>query len=195
SPDARGLTLARVCRCDAAAVAARPRRRVPRLLRFQQRDLHHAVVARRPRELHVREPHLRCDRRTIRLAVRRGAVDRAAPVPRRVGCRIQPPHGPHARAAEPGALSLRPTGWSAIRAVTVLAYVFLFGPVVVVVLLSFNPLEFGSFPLKGVTLRWYAELVHDRQIADAVKTSLMLGSVTALISTIGGVAAALALVR
>jgi len=92
-------------------------------------------------------------------------------------------------------LSLRPTGWSAIRAVTVLAYVFLFGPVVVVVLLSFNPLEFGSFPLKGVTLRWYAELVHDRQIADAVKTSLMLGSVTALISTIGGVAAALALVR
>ena len=92
-------------------------------------------------------------------------------------------------------MSLRPTGWSAIRAVTVLAYVFLFGPVVVVVLLSFNPLEFGSFPLKGVTLRWYAELVHDRQIADAVKTSLMLGSVTALISTIGGVAAALALVR
>jgi len=82
-----------------------------------------------------------------------------------------------------------------IRAVTLLAYVFLFGPVVVVVLLSFNPLEFGSFPLKGLTLRWYVELVHDRQIADAVKTSLLLGSATALISTIGGVAAALALVR
>jgi len=79
--------------------------------------------------------------------------------------------------------------------VTLLAYVFLFGPVVVVVLLSFNPLEFGSFPLKGLTLRWYVELVHDRQIADAVKTSLLLGSATALISTIGGVAAALALVR
>ena len=92
-------------------------------------------------------------------------------------------------------MRLRPTGWGAIRAVTLLAYVFLFGPVVVVVLLSFNPLEFGSFPLKGLTLRWYVELVHDRQIADAVKTSLLLGSATALISTVGGVAAALALVR
>jgi len=82
-----------------------------------------------------------------------------------------------------------------IRAVTLLAYVFLFGPVVVVVLLSFNPLEFGSFPLKGLTLRWYVDLIHDRQIAAAVRTSLLLGSATALISTLGGVAAALALVR
>jgi len=92
-------------------------------------------------------------------------------------------------------LRLRPTGWDAIRAVTLLAYVFLFGPVVVVVLLSFNPLEFGSFPLKGLTLRWYVDLIHDRQIAAAVRTSLLLGSATALISTLGGVAAALALVR
>jgi spermidine/putrescine transport system permease protein len=92
-------------------------------------------------------------------------------------------------------VKVRPTGWGAIRAVTLLAYVFLFGPVVVVVLLSFNPLEFGSFPLKGLTLRWYVQLAQDRQIAEAVKTSLLLGSATALISTIGGVAAALALVR
>ena len=92
-------------------------------------------------------------------------------------------------------MKLRPTGWGTIRVVTLLTYVFLFGPVVVVVLLSFNPLEFGSFPLKGLTLRWYVELVHDRQIAEAVRTSLLLGSATALISTIGGVAAALALVR
>jgi spermidine/putrescine transport system permease protein len=92
-------------------------------------------------------------------------------------------------------VKVRPTGWGAIRALTLLAYVFLFGPVVVVVLLSFNPLEFGSFPLKGLTLRWYVQLAQDRQIAEAVKTSLLLGSATALISTIGGVAAALALVR
>src|SRR5262249_22547124 len=116
-------------------------------------------------------------------------------VPRRGGRRVQPLHGPHARTAEPRALRFRPTGWGAIRAVTLLAYVFLFGPVVVVVLLSFNPLEFGSFPLKGLTLRWYVDLIHDRQIAAAVRTSLLLGSATALISTLGGVAAALALVR
>ncbi|HXJ79835.1 MAG TPA: ABC transporter permease [Candidatus Methylomirabilis sp.] len=92
-------------------------------------------------------------------------------------------------------MSARLSGWAAIRAVTVLTYAFLFGPVLVVILLSFNPLEFGSFPLKGLTLRWYAQLVRDGQIADAVETSLLLGSATALISTAGGVAAALALAR
>jgi spermidine/putrescine transport system permease protein len=86
-------------------------------------------------------------------------------------------------------------GWNAIRLVALLAYVFLFGPVAVVVLLSFNPLEFGSFPLKGLTLRWYAQLAQDGQIFAAVKTSLLLGSLTALVSTVVGVAAALALVR
>ena len=87
------------------------------------------------------------------------------------------------------------TGWNAIRAVAVLTYVFLFGPVAVVVLLSFNPLEFGSFPLKGVTLRWYVQLAQNAQIFAAVKTSLLLAGLTAVISTTVGVAAALALVR
>jgi spermidine/putrescine transport system permease protein len=89
----------------------------------------------------------------------------------------------------------RATGWNAIRATALLTYLFLFGPVAVVILLSFNPLEFGGFPLRGVTLRWYVALAHNRQIFDAAKTSLFLGGVTALISSAVGVAAALALVR
>lgn len=87
------------------------------------------------------------------------------------------------------------TGWNVIRGVALLTYLFLFGPVAVVVLLSFNPLEFGSFPLRGVTFRWYAQLAQNGQIFDAVKTSLVLGGLTAVISTVVGVAAALALVR
>ena len=86
-------------------------------------------------------------------------------------------------------------GWSAIRVVTLLAYVFLFGPVAVVVLLSFNPLEFGSFPLRGVTLRWYAQLARNPQIFAAVQTSLLLASLTAIVSIAVGVTAAVALVR
>ena len=86
-------------------------------------------------------------------------------------------------------------GWNAVRAVALLTYAFLFGPVAVVVLLSFNPLEFGSFPLTGVTLQWYVQLAQNRQIWDAVQTSLLLGTLTAVISTAVGVAAALALVR
>ena len=92
-------------------------------------------------------------------------------------------------------MSARPYGWAALRSMTVLIYAFLFGPVLVVVLLSFNPLEFGSFPLTGVTLQWYVQLAQNRQIWDAVQTSLLLGTLTAAISTAVGVAAALALVR
>ena len=87
------------------------------------------------------------------------------------------------------------SGWTAIRLVTLLAYLFLFGPIVVVVLLSFNPQEFGSFPIRGVTLRWYVQLAENEQIRDAVRTSFLLGGATTVISTSIGLAAALALVR
>jgi spermidine/putrescine transport system permease protein len=87
------------------------------------------------------------------------------------------------------------SGWTAIRAVTLLAYLFLFGPIVVVILLSFNPQEFGSFPIKGLTLKWYAQLAHNQQIRDAVRTSFLLGGATTLISSSIGLAAAMALVR
>ena len=87
------------------------------------------------------------------------------------------------------------SGWTLIRAVSLLVYLFLFGPIVVVVLLAFNPLEFGSFPMKGVTVRWFVQLAQNQMIMDAVKTSLMLGGLTTLISTSVGLAASLAIVR
>ena len=87
------------------------------------------------------------------------------------------------------------SGWTAIRAVTLLAYLFLFGPIVVVVLLSFNPQEFGSFPIKGLTLKWYIQLAQNEQILAAIRTSFVLGGLTTVISTSIGLAAALALVR
>jgi spermidine/putrescine transport system permease protein len=87
------------------------------------------------------------------------------------------------------------SGWTAIRLVTLFAYLFLFGPIIVVVLLSFNPQEFGSFPIKGVTLRWYVQLAQNEQIRAAVRTSFVLGGLTTLIATSIGLAAALALVR
>ncbi len=86
-------------------------------------------------------------------------------------------------------------GWSMIRAWTVVVYLFMFLPVAVVVLLSFNANQFGSFPMTGLSLRWFVELAHNDAILRAFKTSLLLGSLTALISTTLGVLASLALVR
>ncbi|MDX1711005.1 MAG: ABC transporter permease [Rhodovibrionaceae bacterium] len=87
------------------------------------------------------------------------------------------------------------TGWSAIRAFTVFVYVFMFAPVAVVMLLSFNSSQFGSFPMEGLSLRWFVELWNNDAIVRAFKTSMLLGALTAVISTTLGVLASLAMVR
>lgn len=87
------------------------------------------------------------------------------------------------------------TAWSLIRGFTVLVYLFMFLPVAVVVLLAFNASQFGSFPMEGFSVRWFVELWNNDAIVRAFKTSVLLGSLTALISTTFGVLASLALVR
>jgi len=86
-------------------------------------------------------------------------------------------------------------GWQMIRVWTVLVYLFMFLPIGVVVLLSFNANQFGSFPMTGLSLRWFGELFDNDAILRALRTSLWLGTLTALISTTLGVLASLALVR
>lgn len=86
-------------------------------------------------------------------------------------------------------------GWSLIRVYTLLVYVFMFLPVAVVVLLSFNASQFGSFPMTGFSFRWFVELAQNEAILRAFRTSILLGALTALISTTLGVLASLALVR
>ncbi len=87
------------------------------------------------------------------------------------------------------------TSWNLIRLGTVLIYLFMFAPVAVVVLLSFNSSQFGSFPMEGVSLRWFEALWDNQAIVRAFQTSLLLGALTAVISTTLGVLASLAMVR
>jgi spermidine/putrescine transport system permease protein len=87
------------------------------------------------------------------------------------------------------------TGWSLIRLATIGVYLFLFAPVAVVVLLSFNASQFGSFPMEGLSLRWFVELYENDAIVRAFRTSMVLGLLTALVSTTIGILASLALVR
>ena len=89
----------------------------------------------------------------------------------------------------------RSTGWTLIRIWTILVYIFMFLPVAVVVLLSFNSSEFGAFPMSGLSFRWFVELAGNEAILRAFQTSMILGALTALISTTIGVLASLALIR
>ncbi len=86
-------------------------------------------------------------------------------------------------------------GWFFVRSWTLIVYLFMFLPVAVVILLSFNDNQFGSFPITGFSFRWFIELGQNEAIQRAFKTSLILGSLTAIISTTLGVLASLALVR
>jgi spermidine/putrescine transport system permease protein len=86
-------------------------------------------------------------------------------------------------------------GWTLIKIYTVLVYVFLFAPIVVVMVLAFNPKQFGIFPMEGVALRWFIKLAQNESIIGAFKNSLVLGSLTAVVSTCIGILAALAFIR
>lgn len=86
-------------------------------------------------------------------------------------------------------------GWRLIRAYTVLVYLFMFLPIAVVVLLSFNANQFGSFPMTGLSTRWFETLWQNEAIMRAFRTSILLGLMTAAVSTVLGVLASLALVR
>ncbi|SOE16517.1 ABC-type spermidine/putrescine transport system permease subunit II [Hoeflea halophila] len=86
-------------------------------------------------------------------------------------------------------------GWRLIRFYTILVYLFMFLPIAVVVLLSFNANQFGSFPMTGLSTRWFEALWNNEAIMRAFRTSIVLGLMTAAISTVLGVLASLALVR
>ena len=86
-------------------------------------------------------------------------------------------------------------GWRLIRTYTILVYLFMFLPIAVVVLLSFNANQFGSFPMTGLSTHWFEVLWNNDAIMRAFRTSVVLGLMTAAISTVLGVLASLALVR
>lgn len=67
-----------------------------------------------------------------------------------------------------------------LKAVSLFAMLFLYGPIIVLVLYSFNAAHL-SMTWRGATLKWYAALWHDEALLAATANSLLI----ALVSTIG----------
>lgn len=70
---------------------------------------------------------------------------------------------------------------------------FLSLPVIVTIPLSFNSEPYFSYPLAGLSLRWYEALVSDSQWIFALKNTLVIGVLATTIATTLGVLAALGL--
>lgn len=86
-----------------------------------------------------------------------------------------------------------PRGVSGVYVALVL--VFLFAPLVIMVLFSFNSSPRLSFPLAGLSYRWYDETFSDPLFVDAFQRTLLVGAGTALGAGALGLLGAIGLVR
>jgi putative spermidine/putrescine transport system permease protein len=84
--------------------------------------------------------------------------------------------------------------WSALRAVVVLVYLFMLGPILITAAVSFNESNRSQFPPRGFSLQWWQRALAPEWV-DALWFSLKLGSVTAVISTALALPLAFALTR
>ncbi len=73
--------------------------------------------------------------------------------------------------------------------------VFLYFPVLLIPLFSFNDSTVATFPMKGFTLNGYRRMVADASLINAVKNSLIVGIGVSVVSTILGLLAAMGATR
>ena len=70
-----------------------------------------------------------------------------------------------------------------LRGYAGLFYVFLYVPLFVLILLSFNDSSAMSFPFVGFTTKWYNSVLAGGELMAAMRNSIMLGVVSAFIAT------------
>jgi spermidine/putrescine transport system permease protein len=83
--------------------------------------------------------------------------------------------------------------WLKLHMAAVFAFLYL--PIAILILYSFNGPAVGGFPPTGLTLNWYRELFSDSAMWDAVLNSLIVAACAVLIGLLIGTPAALALDR
>jgi spermidine/putrescine transport system permease protein len=71
------------------------------------------------------------------------------------------------------------------------AFAFLYLPLVVLGVFSFNQSKFTRW--EGLSLRWYREMLSDRQLLEATANSLLIGVASTILATIAGTLCAYAI--
>jgi putative spermidine/putrescine transport system permease protein len=83
----------------------------------------------------------------------------------------------------------------ALMALGAATVVFLVGPMLVVIPMSFTGAKILSWPPEGFSLQWYAKMIDDPQWSRGFGNSMQVAILTALLSTVLGTLAALGIVR
>ncbi|MEQ2456331.1 ABC transporter permease [Flavonifractor hominis] len=76
------------------------------------------------------------------------------------------------------------------RVFSILVYLFLYAPIVLLIAFSFNAGR-SNRVWEGFSLQWYVELLHDSRLLGALRTTIILSVLAAVIATILGTAAAI----
>ena len=86
-------------------------------------------------------------------------------------------------------------GLRALRAFFAFLVVFLYAPIAVLVIFSFNNSVVISFPLSGFTLRWYEQFLSNPSLLHALRTSVIVATLSSCVTVALGVLASIAIVR
>ena len=76
------------------------------------------------------------------------------------------------------------------RAFLVLLFLFLYAPIFVLIVFSFNNSKSNAV-WGGFTLDWYIQLMNNRSVLDALQTTLLVSVLATLVATVAGTAAAI----
>src|ERR1700676_760237 len=82
-----------------------------------------------------------------------------------------------------------------LAAYATLVFVFIYLPIAVLIIYSFNRDGVGGFPPRHFTLAWYRQLFSDTAIWDSVINSLIVAAASVALALTLGLLAALALDR
>jgi spermidine/putrescine transport system permease protein len=92
-------------------------------------------------------------------------------------------------------VALSKWGARALRSFFTLVVLFLYAPIVILLIFSFNKSAIPAFPLSGFTLHWYHEFLTNSDLKSALETSAIVAAVSSLGAVALGVLASLALTR
>ena len=92
-------------------------------------------------------------------------------------------------------VALSRTGAWMLRTFFLLVVLFLYAPIAVLLVFSFNDSAVPTFPLSGFTLHWYHQFLTNSELRGALENSAIVAAVSSLGAVVLGVFASIALTR
>ena len=92
-------------------------------------------------------------------------------------------------------VALSRNGRRALAGFFFLLAVFLYAPIAILLIFSFNDALLPSFPLSGFTLRWYHDFLTDPELTGALETSAIVAALSSAGAVLLGLLSSIALTR